>query len=47
MKTEQYTYIGIGGKQIAYWWLLESKIVSLEALSEGFEPLPEIIVGRN
>ena len=35
------------GKQLAYWWFLESKIVSRKALSEGFEPLPEIFVGKN
>ena len=47
MNETDYAPIGIGGKQLAYWWLLESIIVSLKALEYGTEPLPEIEIARN
>ena len=44
---EQFVYTGLGGKQVAYWWQLESHTVSRGALQEGTEPLPEIEIARN
>ena len=47
MMAQQYIICSIWHKQYAYWMFLESKCVHPQVFDIGFEPLPEIFIGRN